>query len=893
MQKFSALLKDLPTLHEYRMSSTGYAVWIVWAGDLADSVPATFRDFGGMKVSEERFHALWFFFTTDVFHAAARLQIWANLNDLPVFIQIMPANLMVGFQLEWALSISSELYGQQAMRPESFAVWVHPKLRQDVEALPGLSLEKVEVRATGMAAASWLQLFGDPRLAMQSSLGWFFILKPLGNPLDKAFMEGWRNFFGELEKILKRHKLKYMVHEGYLQFPLDSYKSLDVWCREVLTLIRRIKEDDEGHYWPSVMLAVEKGKFQFNEELPNKVPIEWDQMAPDFPHMSYRTAFLLGKRFRIKDVSYSFERSKFSDWCYVHLAEFDEGDDEGGSLNITLPVGLLAGKERPCFYCGLRSHTETECPTRAMEELGPGCWKELSMMSLTGINDALRELGEGVKDDQLKGLSLALREDGPPGTLMRCLFEINAASQPRTAPLIWRSLGKDLPGGLDKLAPPESTPLTKAWAAFLAGETSKADQAAKEGEMRNPRDYQWRTLQGFLAMERGDLDRAVSYWKEAEPLGDSPIHFAYHKYLQARALEVQSRFDAAMALYKEAKTLCPLWIEPLYRQAVCMVKMGFSEHAVGLIDQLVDDDPNMFNRIIIDPEAERGVVHILSSLHTRWVVAEQGAKEGAESLKQLVEEVEDWFGKDHEYNQQMQRRISAVLNLSEVENYVVYHKLITGKNMVKKSLKASVEKEVAVLVKQAERFRDQLKHIHGEIAWFPFPRTLREFNKDFNYCVTKLNWVRQQHFKVAKNFRKSHEYFKVVEKKIDRLSTRLVTLRIVRDATLFILLMGKSFMWMEIVGLGLALLAIPVAVFVGEAYHYTWLTSIIEGQRWTIQKGLIVAVSVMALATSLLKTALVFDRRKEKFFDEQRKLSIQHMEARKKTLANGKSGKKK
>ena len=53
-------------------------------------------------------------------------------------------------------------------------------------------------------------------------------------------------------------------------------------------------------------------------------------MAPDFPHMSYRTAFLLGKRFRIKDVSYSFERSKFSDWCYVHLAEFDEGDDEGG-----------------------------------------------------------------------------------------------------------------------------------------------------------------------------------------------------------------------------------------------------------------------------------------------------------------------------------------------------------------------------------------------------------------------------------------------------------------------------------------------------------------------------------------------------------------------------------
>jgi hypothetical protein len=39
--------------------------------------------------------------------------------------------------------------------------------------------------------------------------------------------------------------------------------------------------------------------------------------------MTYRTAFLLGEGFRIKDVSYSLERSKLTDWCYVHLAEGD------------------------------------------------------------------------------------------------------------------------------------------------------------------------------------------------------------------------------------------------------------------------------------------------------------------------------------------------------------------------------------------------------------------------------------------------------------------------------------------------------------------------------------------------------------------------------------------
>ena len=245
--------------------------------------------------------------------------------------------------------------------------------------------------------------------------------------------------------------------------------------------------------------------------------------------------------------------------------------------------------------------------------------------------------------------------------------------------------------------------------------------------MRNPRDYPMAHAAGFpWPWSAGDLDRAISYWKEAEPLGDSPIHFAYHKYLQARALEVQSRFDAAMALYKEAKTLCPLWIEPLYRQAVCMVKMGFSEHAVALIDQLVDDDPNMFNRIIIDPEAERGVVHILSSLHTRWVVAEQGAKEGADSLKKLVEEVEDWFGKDHEYNQQMQRRISAVLNLSEVERLCGLPQAHHGQEHGQEVAQGQrVKRRSPCSSSRPSASADKLKHIHGEIAWFPFPRTLR------------------------------------------------------------------------------------------------------------------------------------------------------------------------
>lgn len=883
MYKFSTLLKDLPTLHEYRMSATGYAVWLVWSGELTEAIPSTFRDYGGVEINADQNQAVWYFWSRDVFQAAARLQIWANLNDLPVFIQIMPTNLMIGFQGEMALSIASELFSQQAMPPEVFEVWVHPKVRPDVENTPGIHLEKVDRQLTGMASAHWHRLSGDPRIGFRSSLAWYFILRPLGNPLDKRFIEGWPRFFAEVEQIIKHLKLKFILHDNHLIFELENFKTLTVWCREILALVARAKDCEDCAYWPCVMAAVEKAGFQFNEDLPRKVALDWDKMAPDFPHMSYRTAFLLGPRFRIKDVSYSFERNKLTDWCYVMLAE-SEGTQERGSLNVALPVALLVGSGRPCFYCGQRTHGEAQCPSRRLVDLNPGLWRELAGMNLEDVSSALVELGEALREDPAQALGTVLTGSGRPRTLLGAVFEINAPSQLRMAPLVMRALGKDLPSGLSRLSPPQDSPHAQALGAFLAGDAAAADAQARQGALRAPRDFGFRTLQGFLALERGDLERAVEFWAEAEHLGDTPLHFAYHKYLQGRALEVQGRFDQAMALYRDAYKLCPRWNEPLYRQAVSMVKMGFTEHAVSLVDQLVDEDPNMFNRVLVDPEMERGYVQLLGVLYGLWVQSQAAARESAEKLRQLQEEIDDWFGASHEFGQTARRQIEELLHLADVENFVVFRRLAAGRVQLEKAMRQKIEAETRGLTRQAENIRDRLRRIHEDISWFPFPRALRDFNRDFNFCVAKLNWVRQQHFTVAKNFRQSHEYFRQVEDILGRLGRRLVTLRIVRDATLFVLLLSKSFMWLEIIGLGLALVAMPASVFMAEHWGIEWISRAVEGQRWSIQKGLVVVVSVAAFVFALLRTALVFEKKKARFFEEQvelgRKLAQEQAAAR-------------
>ena len=850
------------------MVGSGFGVWVVWSGELTEAVPHTLQDYGGMPLAVEQNQAFWFFFTKDAFQALARLQVWAKLNALPVFAQIMPAKLLIGLRLERSLSVATDLYSQEAMEPKEFEVLVHPKAGEEIKGVPGITLQPVD-QTMGMAAVSWSQLQADPRLGSAPSLGWYSVLKPLGNPLDKTFIEGWRVFFAHLEKILDRLKLKYILHENFLIFSLDNYNALKTWCREILSLVRDLRESEEGGYWPSVMAAVEKSGLNFNEELPNKVNVDWNQMAPDFPHMSYRTAFLLGDRFHIKDVRSSLERSRITDWCYVHLSEGDEEEEEGGTLQVNYPAALLAGKEPPCFYCGLRNHAVTECPSRRLTGLNPRIWDSLAKIGIEEMNSGFLALGGAVEQGPLQALESGLAGGDTAAILTKAVYEENFSLQLRMLPLVWRSLGKELPQGLNALGPVEESNLTRILEIFLNGNLAEADRMAKEEVLHTPGDYRVYLLQGFIAMEKGEMEKALSFWKEAEPLCRTPLQNGYAVFLQARLMEIQFKFDNATMLYKQAAMLCHKWMEPVYRQAVCMVKMGFTEHALSPLTGVIEKNPHMFNRILVDPELERGYVQILSHLWGTWTDAHEGAEQSRIKLEGLSREIVDWLGESHDFTQSVRKQISAYLKFVGVDNFVAFRRLIQGYARSAQALKAKVDAEAKVMKQKVVDFRERLKVITKEISWFPFPKALRDFNKDFNFCAEKLNWAAAQHFRVAKNFKKASEFFFEVEKKLDRLDSRLVTLRIVRDATLFMLILGKSFMWLEIVGLGLALLLVPGVVYFADNIGLAWAREVVIQQKWVLSKGLVVVLSLAALVIAALRTSFSFEKKKEKFFEKK------------------------
>ncbi len=868
MASLSSLLKQMPTITQSRMVASGYGVWLAWSGGLHNAISHTLKDYGALKMASEEGQSFWFSQSQDIFRALARLRIWAKLNSMTVFCQVIPVTFQVAYDLTPSLSVPAEFGRQEAEVPDDFEIWIHPKMKETVLEVRGLELKPVAM-VPGLASGPWLLLSADQGLDYESSLSWYYIIKPLGKMGEKQRILGWRNFFSELETVISRVGLKFITDpgDGTVIIPLDNIRLLRTWCGEVLNLIRTLKDGEGEHYWPCVMATMRQGDLPLNKDLLGRVGLDWNKLTPDIPYLQFKDAFSLGEQFQLKDVNKKGDTETLDSWCTISTLAGDDLEQRG-ALEVALAGKLIMG-ESECFYCGLKNHDSRQCPSRALTSLDGQVWPRLARIDMTDYPAGVAAIDADIDPEKpLEGLqNLLYQGDKLKNLLMRAIFEINAPDNLRMLQMIWRNRGKEWNEGFSELAPEEGEYIWAALESLRVMDYERSEELLRKAILKYPRSYQPQSLLGFIYMENGDLNQAEFYWQEAERLSYTPMQQSYFLYLQARLQENAGELKEAANLFQRAYTVASGgWREPLYRQGVCMVKMGFTGQALDIFLELIDRDPNLFNRILIDPELERGRIHILNSLWDKWDAAESGLGEDKKLLAEYTSDVAQRFEEGHDFFNPATERLKQMGKLAEVNNYVAYRKLETGIDKFSLDLEKEVVIEIKRMNRKLEHLFDRLKEVQGEAAWFPFPKLLLEFNRDFNYCVEKIRWIKVQHLKKADNFRAAMRYIVEIESRIDKLQGQLVTLRIVRDSTLFIMIMGRSFIWFELVGLALAIVALPVFIYLTQATPDFWLVNMVDKHRWDVQKGLIFGLSFMALVLALLKSLFSFERKKRELF---------------------------
>ena len=876
MPPLKALLQNQSNIAQgqERRQAEGLVVWLTWRGTLNPSVLQTIQEYGGLGLTQDEQQGLWFFFQIDGFLSLARLQLWAKLQAMPLTVVVMKGVLAFGENQARQLRLEPELLNQTQEVPLAFNVWIHEHAAPLGQGLPGLNFEE-DAQPEGLAQSKWHKLTADSRLPYQSSMGWYCVLKPLGNPLEKGFQLGWREFFNELETILSRQKFKYTLHNNFLLFPLDNLRLLRTWGTEFFNLIARLKESDDerAKYWPCVMVVVDKRGLNFNNELPDKIPLDWDQLMPDFPVMTMRNGYLMGSEFMVHEVRFAAGAGTMDDWCSV--SPLLEDGDNVGIVPVDIAVSLVSGKHVQCFYCGLRSHKPAQCPSRQLREWSPESWKTLAAMDFATMNAAFKDINAQMTasgDDGL--LNLLLAQEGNAYDLARAVFEINSPVQHNSMRRVWLSASRDPGAGFGRPNPQDDNPIWRALDNLPTGELIPLEKEVLAIGQRSLRDYRVKVLNGFLALDREDPLRASALWKEAEVLCHTPLQLSHLHFLQARLTEICGKYENAGLMYSAILSMTPDWIEPIYRHIVCLVKMGFADEALPRLLTLIERDPNMFNRILIDPEVERGRVQILGGLYGLWLETKEQAANEIQSLGHLRMELNTWFTPEHPFAIKAFERIDNLMAISGVVNFVPYQRLIRSRIVLEKSMQDEISLEARDLRTKFKSFAQRLNRVTEEAAWFPFPRLLVEFNRSHNKVSQSLNWALTANLQVAENFNKAQKISEQQGEVLGKLESKIKFLKIIRDSTLFTFITGKAFLWMEVIALIVIFAGLPLFLYYGEKANWPFVSQLMYQDKWEMQKVLVLFTSFIALAISALRTAAVFEKRRDKLLQKGKEAAM-------------------
>lgn len=878
MAQLSQLLSRLPEGKDVRMSTMGHVLWVCWHGKLPPAVGQTLLNYGGMLVGEEEEQALWFFFTDDVFLALARLTVWGNFNELPVSIELFPGRLQFDRKRDACLLLDAALQAQEMLVRDSLEVWVHPKSREGKKSLPGISFERRPGRQ-GMSSVDWATMLVDVRMPYASTHSWFAILHPLGSPLDKAFQSGWTAMFKKVETLLQRLKIKSIVSGTFVMLAMDNLLMLRTFLRDYLHSFD--KENGEGGvYWPCVCVIADRNNLNFNSDLPKKIGLQWDNLMPDFPYLSYRNAYLLGEGFTVRDLRYTGEQVSVDDWCNVLL---NENSLSERSIPLLMPARLTAGDsaEPGCFYCGIHSHTAVQCPTRSCPPAAPDLWDRIAVLDLEAVNEGFRRIELVLNEEGVAGYTALLRDGGDAALVLQGVLDLNSACQLRNVPRNWLYRMREPEPG-EELPPRDDSP---AWEMLdklsVAAPEDLADLEKKIAQniSRHQRDPRLRMAQGFCQVERQDFARAAASFGEAAVLTPSPMLQAWNEFLQARLEEEQGHFGAAIEQYGQVWRVTQ-WREAQYREMVCKVKMGFAEAVLDPLTKLIRDDPSYFNHILMDPALERGRLLILSSLYDLWAEAKKKAESEGPAINALDARLHDWFPPEHPVQLLLGGKIRQLEKLASISSYIAFLKVVETRPALEKELEECINREVEELCNRYKYYLDILQEIRDEASWFPFPSALREFSRDFNESAGIINRAFSCNFRDAAAFKRVQADTPRLAELLRNLRKRLQFLRMVRDGTLFGLTMGKTFMWIEVVGLLLCFIGVPVVVFWGDSLRLGWLREILGEDQWSIQKVLILIVTVISFGLAALRTTLVFDRKREKLLEQARKQREQTQQTR-------------
>ena len=879
MQVIQSILSSQPRVSTKVLSTGGLCVWICWSKGKEARVVTMLEESGGLEIANTGTQSLWFFFGVEVtLYALAKLDIWGKQFSTGLTSFTFPGDLVVGPDRTLTVEIDAEYQNMTTGDPQSIVyIFTHPALWPYATSMPGISFYDMTILEK-QGLFGWKMITADRRLPFSAEHGWFAFLHPVGNPLDKNYQKGWGKIFANIEPLLQDSKLKYALQSGFLSVSIANIEQLRAWVEQILIIFDDIREHHQDIYWPCLSVIVDKNNLNFTTDLHEKLDIDWGSLCPDHPYLNYKNGFLLGQNFTIHDLHYSSQPTNIEALCTVSLKSLDVNNS---TIRPLIAKVLAPSNNTACFYCGSGTHSGAECPTKQLEPLDPDFWHHFDDFDFGEINASYQTIDAEVNAHGIEAYANIIAHKDATARLLQATFAINSACQVPNIARIWQITSRDM-DEIPEKTNPQKEPV---WAILKRLSQETQDLNAIERDClnqiaKNPKNWHLRCIYGFITMERGDYEKAAIAWREAESLCTTTTHQAWIKFLIARLREIQGFHLDASESYKHIKSLLPAWQELDYRILVCQVKMGFGQNTAKHLETELGTNPEIFHKVLVDPELARGHSQILLRIFPIWENAYNLFLIDRKGLEELLQTLTDWFDEDENPVLYYGSKIRTLLGIGPIKNFLLFMEFAEFKPRFETDLIRIINKGVAELKQGYEKCLNQVEFIRDEMNWFYFQRVLVDFNTTFNDCARLLNWAFVSNFNDVAIFKEALQKLPELQGFVDKLRGKLTRLRVVRDITLFALLMLKTFFKTATFLVGLSILGIFVLLFYGDSFNMSWFQDIIKANFWELLKVVLSITLMLSLGLASLKTTVLFESKRNKLLEAAKEERLRAQQGR-------------
>ncbi len=567
-------------------------------------------------------------------------------------------------------------------------------------------------------------------------------IKPLQYQGENRFKEKWPDLIASLRSLLQKNGFE--DNKSSEELLLFTFNHPHAAISSIYSSLSKLKNafneaaPDEG-VTVLFMLHLPQAK-EINNPICNPDDELWDLLKPEIIYITRSlkpTWEILTNKKQLPPCTIT----KESDSCYK--LKFSENLEIRNETLLSFRGLPLKGELKECFYCGMKSHKPSACPSKlitmeinGLNEIGYLPFEKINLIYKAVFNDQekiTRILVAGIKPGNI-------RKD-PGLTVYLAFLDITKTYQLR---FLW-NMAFSLYTKWESVFEPKKLTIDNAnlqlgLDCLRVQQYSQAEELlVRETNAKAPKRFYATVGLAFLDLERGRLSDMRNHLELAANLAIQEKERIYIALMLSRFYDLNNETWKGRDIIKNILTLKNDCQETLYRKIQLEVKGNFTEDAYQQLRSLMSAQRSLYMAVLMDSSLIPIQSKVEGILLSQYQTLLHSAQTNLANANNDITDLRLWF-KDNE--KQMQTNIKTLQNLTKRLERKSYYDVLDVSGKAKGLLAASKslrEQKLNELYNQINKATSQWKSYYNFGARYRFPNFFKKFYTILNPLKAKLN----------------------------------------------------------------------------------------------------------------------------------------------------------